>query len=104
MQELLSARFAKKERKPLEEWANQDVQKDSDEVYRLKQETDVDMTDFEQTMQISPTIEYKIAPQGTLQAFFTKVSDMSKFVRVVDAQRSVLHDPRTQGARLREVG
>ena len=42
------------------------------------------MTNFEQTMEINPTIEYKIAPQGTLQAFFTKVQDMSKFVRVVD--------------------
>ena len=29
VQELLSARFAKKERKPIEEWANKDVQKDS---------------------------------------------------------------------------
>src|SRR6478672_5242485 len=84
VQTLLTARFANKERKPMEEWADKDLAKDSDEVYRLKRQTEVDMTNFEQTMEINPTIEYKIAPQGTLQAFFTKVQDMSKFVRVVD--------------------
>lgn len=84
VQTLLAARFAKKERAPMEEWANEDLQESSREVYRLKRVTEVDMTNFEQTMQINPTIEYKIAPQGTLQAFFTKVTDMSKFVRVVD--------------------
>lgn len=85
VQTLLTARFADKERKPMEEWGTEDLSKDSDEVYRLKRETEVDMTNYEQTMEINPTIEYKIAPQGTLQAFFTKVQDMSKFVRVVDA-------------------
>ena len=35
-------------------------------------------------MELSTTTEYKIAPQGTLQAFFTKVQDMSPYVRVVD--------------------
>src|SRR4029079_16994293 len=56
----------------------------SDEVYRLKREPDVDMTNFEQTMTLSTTTEYKIAPQGTLQAFFTKVQGMSPYVRVVN--------------------
>jgi len=84
VQTLLAARFAKKERKPMEEWADQDLAESSREVYRLKRETEGDMTNFEQTMEINPTIEYKIAPQGTLQAFFTKVEDMSKFVRVLD--------------------
>jgi hypothetical protein len=42
------------------------------------------MTNFEETMELSTTTEYKIAPQGTLQAFFTKVQDMSPYVRVVD--------------------
>lgn len=82
VQELLTKRFADKEERPADEW--EDVSKDSAEVYRLKRETEVDMTNFEQTMELATTTEYKIAPQGTLQAFFTKVQDMSKFVRVVD--------------------
>ena len=35
-------------------------------------------------MEINATTEFKIAPQGTLQAFFTRVQDMAPFVRVVD--------------------
>ena len=82
VQELLTKRFADREKPKPDEWG--DVSKDSDEVYRLKRETDVDMTNFEQTMTLSTTTEYKIAPQGTLQAFFTKVQDMSPYVRVVN--------------------
>ena len=83
-QQLLTERFAKKEHKPLEEWANSDLATSSEEVYRLKQQSEVDMTDYEQTMEIQSTIEYKIAPQGTLQAFFHNLKDMSPFVRTVD--------------------
>lgn len=84
VQTMLADRFATKERKPEEDWGTDDVTKDSDEVYRLKQVSEVDMTDFEQTMEIGRTLEYKIAPQGTLQAFFKGQRDMSPFVRVVD--------------------
>jgi hypothetical protein len=84
VQELLANRFAEKERAPLEEWANDDIAESSAEVYRLKRVTEIDMTNFEQTMEIKPTTEWTIAPQGTLQAFFTKVQDMSRFVRVVN--------------------
>jgi hypothetical protein len=84
VQELLTKRFADKERAPMEEWGTEDVAESSAEIYRLKRVTEVDMTNFEQTMELSTTTEYKIAPQGTLQAFFTKVEDMSRFVRVVD--------------------
>jgi hypothetical protein len=82
VQELLTKRFADREKPKPDEWG--DVSKDSDEVYRLKRETDVDMTNFQETMELSTTTEYKIAPQGTLQAFFTKVQDMTPYVRVVD--------------------
>jgi hypothetical protein len=84
VQQLLTAKFAEKDRAPLEEWGTEDVAESSDETYRLKRITDVDMTDFEQTTEIATTIEYPIAPQGTLQAFFKNVQDMSPFVRVVD--------------------
>lgn len=84
VQELLSDRFANKERAPMEEWADEDVQESSAEIYRLKQVTEVDMTDYESTMTISPTTEFKIAPQGTLQAFFKGKNDMTPFVREVD--------------------
>lgn len=85
VQELLTNKFADKERAPMEEWASEDVQESSSEVYRLKRVSEVDMTNFEQTMELNTTTEFKIAPQGTLQAFFKGVSDMSPFVRVVDA-------------------
>jgi len=88
VQQLMADKFAKKERKPMEEWANSDVDNTSNEVYKLKRETEVDMTDFTQTMEIQSTIEYKIAPQGTLQTFFRNRADMSAFVRTVD-----LNDP-----------
>lgn len=85
VQQLLAEKFAKKEREPMKEWADSDLAESSREVYRLKQVSEVDMTNFEQTMNIESTIEYKIAPQGTLQTFFhEKSSDMSKFVRTVD--------------------
>lgn len=83
-QQLLAEKFATKERKPLEEWADSDLATSSQEVYRLKRETEVNMTNFEQTMELETTIEYKIAPQGTLQTFFRNRKDMSAFVRVVD--------------------
>jgi len=84
-QQLLAQKFAQKEHKPLEEWANSDLAKDSAEVYRLKRENEVDMTDFEETMDLQSTIDYKIAPQGTLQAFFRNRADMAAFVRTVNA-------------------
>lgn len=87
-QELLTNKFADKEREPLEEWANSDVVDTSDEVYRLKRQTEVDMTNFAQRQEIRTTIEYKIAPQGTLQTFFKGKTEMSRFVRTVD-----LNDP-----------
>lgn len=84
VQELLTQRFANKERAPMEEWGDDDTAESSSEIYRLKRVTEVDMTNFEQTTELSTTTEYKIAPQGTLQAFFKKVQDMSPFIRVVD--------------------
>jgi hypothetical protein len=84
VQQILTKKFADKEKAPPEDWGVNDVSKDSDEVYRLKRETDVDMMDFEETMELRTTTEYKIAPQGTLQAFFSKVQDMSPYIRVVD--------------------
>jgi len=42
------------------------------------------MTNFEQTMEINTTTEYKIAPQGTLQTFFRDRRDMDAFVREID--------------------
>ena len=84
VQNLLTNKFADKERAPMEEWGTEDVAESSAEIYRLKRVTEVDMTNFEQTMELNTTTEYKIAPQGTLQAFFTKVEDMSRFVRIVD--------------------
>jgi hypothetical protein len=83
-QQLLAEKFASKERAPLEEWADSDLATSSEEVYRLKRQTEVDMTDFEQTMELETTIEYKIAPQGTLQTFFRNRNDMAAFVRTVD--------------------
>lgn len=87
VQTLMADRFATKERAKMEEWDTDDVAESSDEVYRLKQVSEVDMTDFEQTMQIATTTEYKIAPQGTLQAFFKGKRDMTPFVRVVDTNQ-----------------
>lgn len=85
VQELLTQRFAAKEKAKPEDWEVD--AKDSAEVYRLKRETEVDMTSVEQTMELSTTTTYEIAPQGTLQAFFTKVQDMTPFVRVIDTNR-----------------
>ena len=84
VQTLVADRFAAKERAPAEDWGTNDVAESSDEVYRLKQVTEIDMTDFEQTVTIEPTTEFKIAPQGTLQAFFKGESDMTPYIRVVD--------------------
>jgi len=84
VQQLLAEKFADKERAPLEEWANEDVQEESREIYRLKRETEISMTTFEQTMEINTSAELKIAPQGTLATFFQDQQDMSPFVRVVD--------------------
>src|SRR5262245_46181459 len=61
VQELLKDRFANKERKPPEEWGTEDVAESSDEIYRLKRVTEVDLTNFEETMEIATTMEYKIA-------------------------------------------
>lgn len=84
--QLLTERFAKKERAPLEEWADEDVQNSGREIYRLKRVQDVDMTDFEMDMAIEPTTEYEVAPQGTLATFLRDADDqdMSRFVRRVD--------------------
>ena len=81
--QLLTDRFAKKERAPMEEWADEDVQNSGREIYRLKRVQEVDMTDFEMDMAIEPTIEYEVAPQGTL-ATFLRDEDMSPYVRTVD--------------------
>ncbi len=88
VQTMLVDRFATKDRDPPKEWATEDITESSDEIYRLKRETEVEMVDFEQKMEIATTTEYKIAPQGTLQAFFKGKDDMSAFVRVLD-----LNDP-----------
>jgi hypothetical protein len=85
VQQLLTDRFASKERAPMEEWANEDVAESSAEIYRLKRITEVDMTDFEQRMEFNATTEFTIAPQGTLSAFFRDQTDMKPFVRVVNA-------------------
>ncbi len=84
VQKLLTERFANKERKPLEEWADSDMAESSNEVYRLKRINDVDMTDFEQHVEIEPNTKYTIAPQGTLAAFFRNQADMTAFVREVN--------------------
>ncbi|MBK6919181.1 MAG: hypothetical protein IPH07_17435 [Deltaproteobacteria bacterium] len=84
VQKLLTERFATKERKPLEEWADSGLAESSNEVYRLKRINDVEMTDFEQHVEIEPNVKYTIAPQGTLAAFFRDQRDMTAFVREVD--------------------
>ncbi|UHD15080.1 hypothetical protein [Thiocapsa bogorovii] len=83
VQQLLTDRFAEKEREPMEEWADSDLAESSNEVYRLKQVTEVDMTNFEHTMEINTTTEFEIAPQGTLAVFFHGRTDMDKFVRQI---------------------
>ncbi len=100
VQKLLAERFADKERKPLEEWADSDVAESSSEIYRLKRISDVDMTDFEMHMDIEPNTKFTISPQGTLATFFGDQSDMSKFVREVD-----LDDPffKTLGLAVRAI-
>lgn len=84
VQQMLTEKLADKERAPLEEWATEDVAESSQEVYRLKRVTEVDMRDFTETLTLNLTTEYKIAPQGTLATFFRDRTDMDKFVRVVD--------------------
>lgn len=83
-QQLLTEKFADKERAPLEEWADSDLAESSKEVYRLKRISEVSMTDFQQTITLDTTTEFTIAPQATMQAFFRKQQDMSPFVRVVN--------------------
>ena len=99
VQQLLAERFASKERAPLEEWANDDINGSSAEVYRLKQVSEVDMTDFEQVVTIEPTTRFKMAPQGTLQAFFKSQRDMSPFVRTIDTNQDTFF--RTLGLKAR---
>jgi hypothetical protein len=82
--QLLTDRFAAKERAPLEEWADSDVAESSREIYRLKRVQEIDMTSFEMTMEIEPTTEYEVAPQGTLATFLRGRRDMTAFVRQVD--------------------
>ena len=97
-QELLTLRFAEKERAPMEEWADEDTQESYKEIYRLKRQSEVDMTNFEQTMEIRTSTELTIAPQGTLATFLRGRDDMDAFVREVD-----LDDPffKTLGLRVR---
>ncbi|MGE0320339.1 MAG: hypothetical protein AB7I44_19680 [Hyphomicrobiaceae bacterium] len=83
-QQLLTQKFADKERKPLEEWADSDLAESSREVYRLKRQSEVEMIDFEQTITLDTTTEFTIAPQATMQAFFRKQQDMAPFVRTVN--------------------
>lgn len=82
--QLLTDRFAAKEHAPLEEWADSDVAESSSEIYRLKRVQEIDMTSFEMSMEIEPTTEYEVAPQGTLATFLRGRSDMDAFVRQVD--------------------
>src|SRR5690606_17282502 len=77
-------KFAKKERAPLEEWADSDLAESSREVYRLKQVSEIEMIDFQQTMELDTATEFKIAPQATMQAFFRKQQDMAPFIRTVN--------------------
>lgn len=83
VQTLLTEKFANKEREPMEEWADDDLAESSKEVYRLKRVTEVDMTNFEQTLEINPTTEVTFAPQGTLSTFFRGRTDMDAFVREI---------------------
>ncbi len=80
---LLTDIFAKKERAPASEWGDE-VADSGDEIYRLKQETEISMVDFEQVIELSTNVEHTIAPQGTLQTFLSRVEDTSRYVRRVD--------------------
>jgi len=83
-QQLLVDRFAEKERAPMEEWADEDVQESHKEIYRLKRQSEVDMTSFEQTLELRATTEITVAPQGTLATFLHGRDDMDRFVREID--------------------
>lgn len=83
-QQLLTEKFAHKERAPLEEWADSDLAESSKEVYRLKRVSEVEMIDFQQTITLDTATEFTIAPQATMQAFFREQTDMSPFIRVVN--------------------
>jgi hypothetical protein len=89
---LLKERFAKKERAPLESWGD-DVADSSDEVYRLKQISDIDATDFTQTIRLDTATKQPISPQGTLQTFFAGVdeAEIAKHVREVDLDDPFFH-------------
>jgi hypothetical protein len=84
--EWLTAELAEVDPEPLEEWANEDIMESSNEIYRLKQVTEVSLKSFSQTVTIAATKEHTVHPQGMIQTFFSDVSksDMGKFVRLVD--------------------
>lgn len=78
---------------PPEEWAEDTGLSDEiaivmaeEEVYRLKQQSQVAMQSFEQTIEVATSVEHTIAPQGTLEPFFADYSatEMKRFVREVD--------------------
>ena len=58
------------------------------EIFQLKQRSEVSMVDFEQVIELASSIEYTVAPQGTLQPFFAEYStrDMERFVREIDLE------------------
>lgn len=58
------------------------------EVFRLKQRSEVSMVDFEQVIELASSIDFTIAPQGTLQPFFADYSpeEMKRFVREIDLE------------------
>ena len=92
VQELLKDRFTKKERAPMEEWGN-DVANSSDEVYRLKQVSEIDATDYTDTVTLETATKQAIAPQGTLETFFAgaDAEEIKKHVREVDLDDPFFH-------------
>ncbi|MFO0648803.1 MAG: hypothetical protein U0326_21360 [Polyangiales bacterium] len=85
--ELLKDRFAVKVPKEDKDQGD-DVASSTDDVYRLKRETEMQMFDFEQTTEIDPTTEWTIAPQATMQTFLEGRSKdvMKKFVREINLE------------------
>lgn len=92
VQELLKERFAKKERAPMESWGD-DVASSSDEVYRLKQVSEIDATDYTDTVTLETATKQPISPQGTLATFFAGVdaAEIKKHVREVDLDDPFFH-------------
>ena len=80
------ALYKKEPAPPAEEsgWGDEAATESAD-IYRLKSVTESTLLDVAQTMEIEPTIEYTLHPQGTLETFLSSGGkDTKKFVRVVD--------------------